>query len=380
MPTWLDNDRALADFVGSLPAGRPVALDTEFDWTKSYYPVLALVQIGIDRERIGVADALAIRDWRPLRDILTDADRRILLFSGGNDMPLLVRTCGGPKVCLPRNIFDVQLASVFCGGEKLSPSLKAVVQAQLGIELDKNETRSDWTMRPLTDSQIAYAAGDVALLPELAARFADRLAENGNADAFADEMSLWERPEAYAEAPAELAWRRLKSFNSYSINIVRTRARVLAGWREKAARQRNLPRGWILSDEQLTWLASQNPQNAAQMNAMPFAGHGAGRHHRDEMLAVLREAKPAPEDMGTPPIKTSYLRARMNVMRERLIGLVDSRAKTRHIPEELLASHRELETIIYNRLTDRPYRESRIFTGWRAALLQPVLDEILSGE
>ena len=377
MPEWLDSDRALADFAGAIPAGQPVALDTEFDWTRTYYPVLALLQIGIDRERVGVVDALAVRDWRPLRDLLADGGHRIVVFSGGHDLPLMVRACGGPEACLPKNVFDVQVAGVFCGGKSVSPALKAVVLEQLGIELDKHETRSDWTKRPLTDSQLAYAAGDVALLPELAARFDAMLAENGNADAFADEMSLWERPEAYAEPPAELAWRRLKNFNSFNNNDARTRARVLAVWREKSARQRNLPRGWILSDEQITWLANYNPQSANQMSAMPQGPHGAGRHQRDEMLAAMRDATPAPEDKGAPPIRASYLRARMNVMRERLFGLVASRAKARHVPEEFLASHRELEAVAYNRLTGLPYRESRIFTGWRADLLQPVLDEIL---
>ncbi len=378
MPQWLDSDRALADFVRGLPAGQPVALDTEFDWTKTYYPMLALLQLGTDRERIGVADALAIRDWRPLRDLLAADDRQIILFSGHNDLPLLVHTCGGPEACLPKKLFDVQLASVFCDGESVSPSLKSVVQAQLGIELDKHETRSDWTKRPLTESQLAYAAGDVALLPELATLFANKLAENGNAAAFQEEMSLWEKPEAYAETPVESAWKRFKNFNILQTNEIRMRVRTLAAWREATARQKNLPRNWILSDGQINWLANRNPQSGSQMAAMPPSGHGAGRHHHDAILAALHNATPAQEDRKILSVRPA-LRAKLNMMKERLAGLVSSRAKTHHMPEELLASRRELEALATDRLIGLPLRESRLLTGWRAQLLQPALGEILQG-
>ena len=376
MPEWLSSAQALAGFAGEIPENQPVALDTEFQWSSTYYPVLALVQFGIDRQHVGVADALAIEEWQPLSRLLSSPSHQIILFSGANDLPLMVRACGGAEACLPANLFDVQLASAFCGGGMLSPALKRVVSQLLGIELDKHETRSDWTRRPLTDSQMAYAGGDVALLPELACIFTQQLASNGNLAAFQEEMAALCTPDFYAETPAEKAWQRLRNFHALPSENARARARALATWREEYARRRNLPRAWILGDEQLLWLAEHNPRSGTAMSAMPPAGHGAGRHNHDAILETLAKAEPGEEDKPLPQLKPVQ-REKLAALKNRLAGLVASRAESRNIPAELLASKRELEGVVFNYLAGRPYRVGRLFTGWRAQLLMPTMDDIL---
>jgi len=376
MPSWLAGDQALAGFVRDIPANQPVALDTEFQWSSTYYPVLALVQFGISRQCVGVADALAIREWQPLSRLLSSPDHQIILFSGANDLPLMVQACGGAAACLPTNLFDVQLASAFCGGGMLSPSLKRVVSQLLGIELDKHETRSDWTKRPLTASQMAYAGGDVALLPELVGIFSQQLSSNGNLAAFQEEMAALCAPEFYVETPVSKAWQRLKNFHALPSEASRSRARALAAWREGYARQRNLPRAWILADEQLLWLAEHNPKSGTAMAAMPPAGHGAGRHNHEAILDALASATIGEEDKPLPVLKP-FQREKLAALKNRLAGLVASRAESRNIPAELLASKRELEGMLFNYLTGRPYRTSRLFSGWRAQLLLPTMDDIL---
>ena len=188
MIKWIDSSSAFAEYCRSLPPGVPVAVDTEFDWQRSYYPVFALLQIGVDRENAALVDPFAVDDWTPLKELLTDSSRRKILFSGGNDLPILVRACGGPEACIPANVFDVQSAYLFLG-ESQNVALKWVVKEELDIELDKSETRSDWTMRPLTAKQLEYAAGDVVLLPEVAQKVEKRLQDSGNLEFFLEEMA-----------------------------------------------------------------------------------------------------------------------------------------------------------------------------------------------
>ena len=96
MSKWIAEDSDLAAYCRGLPPGRSVALDTEFDWTRTFYPVFALLQIGVGREETALVDALAIRDWSPLAELLADATRPKIVFGGVNDLPILVRACGGP--------------------------------------------------------------------------------------------------------------------------------------------------------------------------------------------------------------------------------------------------------------------------------------------
>tara|TARA_B100001175_G_C19433176_1_gene602223 strand:- start:637 stop:1185 length:549 start_codon:yes stop_codon:yes gene_type:complete len=65
-----------------------------------------------------------------------------------------------------KNIFDTQIANAFLGGD-YSVSYQGLVENKIGITLNKGETRSNWLRRPLTDSQLRYAASDVEFLIEL---------------------------------------------------------------------------------------------------------------------------------------------------------------------------------------------------------------------
>ncbi len=377
MRLWLDNNQALAEFFRQLPPSAPIALDTEFDWTRTYYPIFALLQIGVNREEAAIVDALAITDWTPLSEALASPQRRKIFFGASNDLPILVRACGGVEKCLPVNIFDVQMAEGFCG-KGSSMALKKVIFEELGIELDKSETRSDWTQRPLTPKQLEYAADDVVLLPELAVMLEERMAQKKTLKAFNESMNSAFDADFYAPVDENKAWRRVSGNNTVKDERARRRLRALATWRECTARDANFARTRILSDLQLCWVAQTNPKDVAALRSMPRV-----KNHtlRDFGTAIIQA-----QNMPVPPLPagdhvqqrfTPALKATFNNLVERVLSLVQKRAAEFGVESTLLASRREVENVVARKVRGLDFSNAKILQGWRYDLLAPAIDDIL---
>ncbi len=162
MPTWISQDTDFQAYINAIPTGRPIAIDTEFEWTRTYFPRLALLQLATGEDNCALVDPFAITDWTPLRTLLTDPERPKIVFSGRNDLPILTRVCGGYANCCPSSVYDIQLAMGFAG-HAANASLKDTIEKLFGIVMDKSETRSDWTRRPLSPQQLDYAADAPAI-------------------------------------------------------------------------------------------------------------------------------------------------------------------------------------------------------------------------
>ena len=375
---WIDNDIALKDFIASLPTGQPVALDTEFDWTRTYYPRLALLQIGIDKENCALVDPFAITDWAPLRDLLSDSSRVKVVFSGRNDLPILVRTCGGFANCRPAAVHDLQLAMGFCG-HSANASLKTTIETILGIVLDKSETRSDWTQRPLSEEQLAYAADDVVLLPEALQRLTDQMRENGNLDFFLEETTLFEDPELYAETDASQTWRRIGGYWRIRGELPRMRIRALAQWREETARANDLSRNRLLHDEALLRLALSDTLMPNDLMRLPRIHKPTVKRFQNNLLAIWKAPDDAPPEPPEPrnPLNTPARKTYFNQRLERIMGLIRQRAEARHIDNTLLGTRHDAESLVLQALQKLPL-DGRLLHGWRATILQPALAEILT--
>lgn len=366
MHPWIDTNQGFRDFCNALPAGTPIALDTEFAWTKTYFPQFALLQIGIDRTHAALVDPLAVTDWTPLAEILADETRRKILFSGSNDLPILVRACQG---VIPKNVFDVQTAAGFCG-EPSSQSLKSVIEAHLGISLPKTETRSDWTIRPLTDNQRQYAADDVVLLPELAIEFEAKLSANGNLAWFLEEMNTAHcRPEAYELPSTADAWRRLGGLRHLQSAQARQRAIALAIWREETARANDIARPRVLSDNQIYWCASNAPTNSTELFKMPECWPKRIRPFADDLLELIANPPALPPVAKTPLIP----RQALNDLSDRILNFLRKRAAERQIDSAIVGARHDAEKYTLNLLQHKT-PTGKLCTGWRSELLAGLAD------
>jgi ribonuclease D len=374
---WIDRPDRLADFVERVRGAGAIGLDTEFVFERTFRPRLGLIQVAAGGE-IALVDAVRLSrpgDLAPLAALLGDRSVRKLLHSGSGDVPILRRATG----VAPRPLFDTQIAAAFLGMGS-SISYAALVRELFGVELPKDETRTDWLRRPLSPEQLRYAAEDVAQLVEAAAELERRLLDLGRLEwALEDAATLVDNDREGIE-PAS-AWRRVKGIDRLSPGP-RAVARALAAWREVEADRLDLARSFLLRDETLLALARRDaaqPPTPAELTKMP--GYDARRHggHTASWVDALARAH-AEVAAGTAPPEPEARRlsSRERERRERLddavAALVARRAGELGLPPELLLSRRQRERALAA-LEDRSALAGSI-GGFRADILGEELERL----
>jgi ribonuclease D len=180
LPDLVDARPALENALARLRNAPAVALDTETDAFFAYRPRICLLQLSVPGADF-LVDPLADLDLAPLGEILADPEREVVLHAAENDIILLHHQFRWRIA----NLYDTQIACFVLG---LKPySLSGVLSARFGVELDKRQQRSDWSRRPLSAAQIAYAADDTRHLLELAEDLKQRGADTGRTDEIAAE-------------------------------------------------------------------------------------------------------------------------------------------------------------------------------------------------
>jgi ribonuclease D len=334
-------------------------LDTEFARTDTYRSRLCLIQAGTP-EGLFCIDTLADLDLAGLWQAIAAPGRMKILHAAKQDMEVFLQRFGAP----PGPMFDTQIAAALLGHAPQA-GYATLVEAELGVRLDKTQTRTDWSRRPLTAAQIEYAANDVAYLPELAGRLRGRLVEAGReAWALEDSAALLD-PSIYGVHP-ERAFERLSGLE-YQPAPVQARARRLAAWREERASRSDRPRQWILADAALMALATANPRDVAAIEALGVLAPGLVRNSGEALLGELRQAdadlaagslnlaqqaRPAPTDNGQ--IK-------------RLGAVVQKVAGELGVAPEILATRGDMAAML------RGARDVRPLRGWRRAVIGDAL-------
>jgi ribonuclease D len=246
---------ALCDRLSRSPF---VAVDTEFMRENTFWPDLCLIQIADANEAAAIDPKSPDLDLTPLLDLLVDNEDVLKVFhAGGQDIEIVYNITGKT----PHPLFDTQIASMALSqGEQIGYG--NLVEAWLGISLDKGARFTDWGRRPLDKRQIDYAIGDVTHLARLFPMMLEQLRKTGRGAWLDQEMERLADPANYALDPQE-AWRRVR-LSSRKPEVL-GRLRALGAWREYEARDKNLPRGRIVKDETLADLATHPPQEQADL-------------------------------------------------------------------------------------------------------------------
>jgi len=343
---WIDRSDELAALARVLEAQTSIGVDTEFLRERTFFPKLCLLQLSAAGQ-IWCVDTLRVGSLEPLMPSLTAAHARKLIHAARQDLEAVYLTA--KRVVSP--VFDTQIAAA-CIGLKPQVGYADLVKTLLNVIIPKGQTRTDWSMRPLTRAQLEYAADDVLHLEAIAIELTGRLRALGREHWVREDCLSLEDRRLY-EPDAAFAWARLRGVSQLP-PAPRARAKVIAMWRESAARERDLPRAWILSDAAIFSIAEANPATAADLDAVqPLNEKLAGTllaALNTSSRAVLTDLEPSQESRPTPAQKALF---------DRLIQAVDARAAELKVSAEILAPRGELKALAMGK------RDSHALEGWR---------------
>ncbi len=293
MPVFIRSTAELRPWVERLASCQVLAVDTEFHPERKYVPELMLVQLRGDEGEVLLVDPRGDIDLRLLGPLV---ESKLLLVHGGEqDVDLLARVTGGRAA----RWFDTQVAAGFCG-LGYPRRLGDLVSTVLGRAMDKGETLSDWSRRPLSAEQLRYAADDVLVLAPLAAALQARVAAMGHTSRL--EACLAERlVEAHSGPADEEAWRRVHGVHLLD-DAERAIVAALAAWREKSARFSDVAPHSIAPDNILVDLARRRPRSAEAMRENRRMPSQVWKQHGPTILGILATADrlpvPAPAPAG----------------------------------------------------------------------------------
>ena len=360
--------RELADACTRLAAHPFVAVDTEFLREQTYWPVLCLIQMaGPDEEAIVDPLARGI-DLKPFYELMANEQVVKVFHAARQDIEIVYAKSG----LIPHPIFDTQIAAMVCGfGEAVS--YVNLVKKVTNVDLDKSSRFTDWSRRPLSETQLRYALGDVTHLREIYGYLTAELEASGRAHWLTEEMATLTDPRTYETHPED-AWKRLKlrvkSRKSLAVLM------ELAAWRERLAQTLDVPRGRILRDEPLYDIANQAPTDTQGLGQLRTLSEGFARSARatDIIDAVKRGLARDPKTV--PPLRMNQgLSAEATALVELLRVLLKACAARHRVAPRLIADSDDLERIAAEEDPD-----VAALRGWRRELFGADAVKLKQGE
>jgi ribonuclease D len=338
------------------------AIDTEFHTEKTYWPKLALIQLGW-ADRVALVDPLAV-DPAPLSRLFAGPGTAVA-HAAGQDLDILQTACG----VAPATVFDTQVAAGFLGMS--TPSLARLVEAVLGITLPKTDQLSDWLYRPIPPGQLAYAAGDVEHLLAIRSAMVVQLEERGRLDWAIEECALALPGRRGAVVP-EQAWWKVGDVRKLS-GRSRGVAQELAAWRERRAAETDKPRRSVLSDLAVLTIAQRPPRSRQDLEKLRGvdARHLANGSATAILDAVLRGQALTAGELRLPP-ETGDTRA-SQVAVAVCGGLVRQIADELQFDQGLLATRADITQLVIG-------EPSRLDVGWRGTIAGGPIRRLLAGE
>lgn len=356
---WLRLPDDLAAFAGT---AAPLAVDTEFMRERTYWPNLALVQIARDG-RCGLLDPLCHPGLPGLGPLLADPAATVLMHSASEDLVALQPLLPGPMI----GLYDTQVACAFAG-LGLGLGYQAAVERLLGVRLEKQETRSDWLARPLTARQVDYALDDVRHLAPMHAELEARLAARGYREWLLEDCRQ-QASAAFAAEPDPQPQRALRGAWRWPLPAQAQLRRVLL-WREDSARDRNLPRRWVLDDDTALAAAIEPGHGAARL-ASRLAAVPAGRRRSLQALVELVARPPDDDEIAATEPIPGPLEGEDKALAKRLRDEVEAIAGSLDLPTGLLCPRRAIDAMAtHGRWPDE-------LSGWRETVLRERLAALL---
>lgn len=359
----IDNQQQLQELVSKAIATGVVAVDTEFVWEKTYYPVLGIIQIGLAENDLYLVDTIAIKDLSPIKELLESKETVKIFHDAQGDLAILCRETGAS----PNNIYDTRLAAGFTG-LAATISLRNLLFEVLQVELSKSETRTDWTIRPLSSKQTEYALEDIRYLHKIYRHQLEVAQAKGVLEWMQQEMQAFDGNKFSNEKPADELYKKVKGVNSLSAREIAI-VRELAALRDEIARQINYPKGWVISDLDMVKLA-RNVKGDSK-NIIISRGHW-GKNLDKYGVAIsqaIEKALVLAEDQCPQPRLMTSEDKKISKQASKVVSVIRDLCEQNELDSMVVTSKAEVTAIIKGKR-----KLEKLTGGWRGELLGLSLD------
>ncbi|MBW6396333.1 ribonuclease D [Roseomonas sp. HJA6] len=353
LPALITDTEALAALCARLRQERFVTVDTEFMRERTYWPELCLVQLAGETE-VAEVDALAPDlDLTPLGELMADEAVTKVFHAARQDVEIFLLKFGA----VPKPLFDTQIAAMVAGyGDQVS--YDALCRSLAGVQIDKAHRFSDWSARPLSSAQLAYAAADVTHLRKIYTALDAKLRREGRLAWVAEEMAALADPATYRQDP-ETAWERLRprTGNRRFLGVLK----AVTAWREREAQRINIPRQRLVKDETLLEIAATTPSTVADLTRARGISEGFAKGRSGTgLLAAIQAGRELPDDALPEAPKDRNFPPASPALVALLKVLLAAKSEEHHVAPKLLASGDDLDRLAGGDGADVP-----ALHGWR---------------
>lgn len=363
----VENDAQLKEFLALCEKSPYMAIDTEFLREKTYYAKLCLIQVAIEGAS-AIIDPFTIKDLTVMAPVLTNKNIVKIFHASSQDIEILYHETG----VVPTPVFDTQVAAALLGKSQQA-SYAALVQSFCQVTLPKKDSFTDWSRRPLSPSQVEYAADDVTYLPRIYNDMVKQLTEKGRMSWLDDAFAEISNPRKYEVDPRS-RYRKLKRVNQLSPRQMAA-AREFAAWRELRAQKLNIPRKWVVSDEQIVEACRREPRSLDELYMVRGLRDSLKAGDARHVLKLIQSGLNCPEE-DLPQTKVSQRsEANVDIAVDLMNAIVRLRARENKIAPQTLAPHAELMKLARGHDED-----CDLLKGWRYRVVGKELSDFLEGK
>ncbi|KRI59906.1 ribonuclease D [Acinetobacter pittii] len=365
---FIQQQTELVDVLQKMDQCSIYGLDTEFIKVDTLWPKLGVCQVNVNGD-VYLLDGVSLdlsQFWKKI--FLAQQN---IFHACGEDIDLIYHYADQEDLL---NVFDTQVGLSFLG-HGLQVSYQGALKLCLDIDIEKDQTRSDWLARPLSPQQLCYAANDVLYLMKLAHHIQERLKQKGLYNYVLEDCSSLTK-EIISETPNELLYTDVGNYRHSRRQLMQLQN--LSEWREYIVKATNQPRSFILRNSTMIDMVEKNPRNSFQLSQVKDIRPNVVREYGKTILELLKDLPVEskwPSKIAKPFKITS--KETLNKMDMVLAHAINETS----IPKEVLLRKKWLNAIHQHVLCQGDEQDLPDYLlGWRYELLTQPLIQLFQEE
>jgi len=363
----------LESFAKSLEQATAVAVDLEADSMYHFQEKVCLIQMAAASDSV-VIDPIQIKDMSPLKPLFFNPGIKKIIHGADYDVRSLFRDF---KIEV-NNLFDTQIACTFLGFKETG--LDAVLKQRFNVRLDKKYQRKDWSIRPLPEKMMAYAAADVIYLIPLAEMLEKELKNEGRLDWVYEESEIISkvRPASGDDQPLYLKFRGAGRLNRRNLAALE----ALLQFRMRRAQKKDKPLFKIIGNSVVMKIALALPKDLPSLKkAKAFSPPQIEMYGQaviqvvNKVLKMPNKKLPVYPKRPAPPVAASVPK-RVKALK----SWRDSKSQTLKIDPGILCSNALIGTVaVKNPLSAKALEKIEELKNWQKKEFGPEIIAVLRG-